>query len=509
MDIHENLASIAESNESGEADSRSTRSNTEFSLSNGSMASSSQPLKERSLSRWDTAIFSMRWRDQSGPSGSTRIKRKLEDTETPFYVKPILRAGNFFYSLWDAVREEEGKFRYSIWILSAALISVLMLFLTMISLIIYLRNATKEIETNASEVVSMQDEIIKKAEEQNMTVPEYLNGTIVGAIDKIQGALSMLEIVERLNPDLVGRANVTATIDSLQHLIDSGAPEVLGYINVSVAHINDQYGTSVYGAPKYFSSFAGVLFKTLPIGFLLGTAIGFLAIYNVLRSHKKMSLMFMEEIRQHAQRGQGDDASWFGIEKKYPIGRAVYFLGVMTSTALAQQIIFSTIISVLMTLILDSNGYGYFMHLFGYKVLAVVATILINRLIVVGFGNKFLSDGLHVKRVYLFFLYMCTFSMVHFVLGIYYALFRIIGMVITSLFVINRLDKTIFPVAGKFDNGHNAFMSMLVLTHAIQHDKQKTGAEGKSQKSRNTDDSTGGVSSDSQDRSVDEPLLAK
>ena len=58
----------------------------------------------------------------------------------------------------------------------------------------------------------------------------------------------------------------------------------------------------------------------------------------------------------------------------------------------------------------------------------------------------------------------------HLVIGLLYALWRVLYLVVTTIIVLNRLDISLFTTGKSLDTGHNAFMSMLVLTVLIQED---------------------------------------
>lgn len=45
-------------------------------------------------------------------------------------------------------------------------------------------------------------------------------------------------------------------------------------------------------------------------------------------------------------------------------------------------------------------------------------------------------------------------------------------LLVTTVIVLNRLDVSLFTIGKSLDNGHNAFMSMLVLTVLIQEDHE-------------------------------------
>ena len=55
-------------------------------------------------------------------------------------------------------------------------------------------------------------------------------------------------------------------------------------------------------------------------------------------------------------------------------------------------------------------------------------------------------------------------------IGLLYAVWRLLFLVASMILSLNRLDVTHFLAGKQLDAGHNAFMAMLVLTVLIQED---------------------------------------
>ena len=66
---------------------------------------------------------------------------------------------------------------------------------------------------------------------------------------------------------------------------------------------------------------------------------------------------------------------------------------------------------------------------------------------------------------------------VNLVVGFLLALYRLVYLLITTLVILNRLDICLFTAGKALDNGHNAFMSMLVLTVLVQEDREACAAQ--------------------------------
>jgi len=62
--------------------------------------------------------------------------------------------------------------------------------------------------------------------------------------------------------------------------------------------------------------------------------------------------------------------------------------------------------------------------------------------------------------------------------GLMNAFRRVVYSVVITVSALNRLDVSLLTVAKRLDNGHNAFMSMMVLNVLTQQDNQNFVATG-------------------------------
>lgn len=57
-------------------------------------------------------------------------------------------------------------------------------------------------------------------------------------------------------------------------------------------------------------------------------------------------------------------------------------------------------------------------------------------------------------------------------IGLLYALWRICYLLVITILILSRLDVSLFTSKKGLDNGHNAFMSMLMAGIVIQQDSE-------------------------------------
>lgn len=443
----------------------------------------------KSLEHWDSVIF--RQRSEAGRASRNGAATYKESEGMAFEPKNVAHKINqYFLQVWQDVKEEGNKFRYSAWVIAAVAVTGVLLLNYMVGSILYFQDLAQEVQLAAEKTLQIYDEQVKKTE-PILGAPEPSHRNLTDANVILQKLLAKSSLsdenrveVLKLGLQLASARNVTSSdiawMDSLRNIV----AKRIKFDPIAIS--------------KYFVDYCEVLQGTVVVGFLIGTMIGFYAMYTVLATHKRMSLQLTQEMRASSGKGSG-----FGIENKYPIGNAVHFMGVMVSTALIQQAIFGVIISLGLGAVFNFRGYAALMKFCGYWVLVGIVTLLVDAVMINYVSNKYLSDGFQVKRPRAFFFYMCVFTVLHFVLGIYYALIRMVWLAVTTLFVLSRLDISVFATGKSFDEGHNAFMSTLLLARITQHncrhpsnkikEKRETCEENGHVRDQNSIDSREGV----------------
>ncbi|CAD7704670.1 unnamed protein product [Ostreobium quekettii] len=442
----------------------------------------------RAMTRWETRVLVERWQGQVRTELSPRLSRKKAEvgrgdehrtglafvvhclTSGPTLIrKAIVR--NLRYS-WNVIKEEEGKFHYSVWMKVAVLTSLLLQVYFCIKTLEFWYEAVNDWKTFEFSVTSALDNVSETVTKLSQVVNQ--RAAAISGVGGRGGAES-----EGLAEGLNDSANGTVA------RVDQAVLPALGLEAVSIGETVFLFsGGFVADAVKYISTLLPKWQATIFIGYPFALLIGFRSVHVVLAQYKRMFLYLAREVElQREAAGNGGptaNETWVGIEKKYPIGGAIFFFGVLTSTAVIQMEIFGLLISLLLAILSNLSNFDLFLDVAGFWLLALLGVLVINRLIVVLLGNWLFSDGLRVHYPQLFFLYMFVFSMVHLVLGVLHAVVRLVFLLLTTVLVLNRLDFTPFAKFKNLDGGHNAFMSMLVLARVIQENKRglKLGMDG-------------------------------
>lgn len=411
------------------------------------------------LKRWSTAVLMERMKSEKGLGVDPDLHTIPEEENVGPTQQKLISFASFFRQIWDNVREEGDRFKYSIWMIAAVVVTVTLLLENSISLTLKLADMASAVGEKAESELQKRDQ---QLEQKTAGLGAESLFTALTHVDAVITKLLADSDVSKYHKELLDVGQGLALLGNHTESKDT-------WIEGLTATIDEYTGINFLSLPEYFADYCRVLQGTSVVGVFIGTMIGLHAVYTVLATHKRMSLRLFEHMRRSGERGSG-----FGIEDKYPIGRAVFFLGVMVSTTLVQQTIFAVIISLLLGIVFNFRGYEAFMQFCGYWLLVVILIILVNSLIVKHVGNRKLSDGFRIKHPRGFLVYMCVFSMLHFVLGIYYAVFRIVWLLVTTLFIISRLDITVFANGKRFDNGHSAFMATLLLARVTQQDLRYT-----------------------------------
>jgi len=314
--------------------------------------------------------------------------------------------------LWNALKEEPGKFRYAVWIKTSFLTSVIILIYICIRSISLLANVSVLYKENRDRFTSNLEEL-----------DSFL--TNAGWTDGIDSVIRTATVQLYLLAD--------AVILDLRH--------------------------------------------TAIVGYLLGLVVGLCSLVAVLIQHKRISLAVSEGLHtfriKALSQNQQVESPWPAFQEKYPLLGSCFFLAILSSTAIVQLHIVGFIVAVLLGMVIHVAKLSVLMDLFGFYIMAYVLVFVVD-VLVMHFSRTWLisPDGRHIKHPRWFNFIIVVLSMVHLVIGLLYALWRVVYLLITTIIVLNRLDISLFTAGKSLDNGHNAFMSMLVLTVLIQEDHE-------------------------------------
>eukprot|EP00210_Caulerpa_lentillifera_P002992 g2857.t1 len=371
----------------------------------------------------------------------------------------ITRISQAYYQ----VAEVENIFEYSSWMKSAAAFAVLMLIYNCIKtteifynlasawddyhkLALRFQHELHHVEDSLIELSHNLTEVSTElsAFSESPSAVAFVNASLPESVHHIEAFQETLEVFEKER----GRAYDLAGI-----MLD-----VALITTAKLVNITELKDSKIVGAFFYIDSIIPIIKYTCMVGYPIGTFIGLNSIYHVLVQHKRMSLGLEQALAARTSTLYGralddEDAklSLLGIEKKYQIGGAVYFFG------------------ILMTVIVDIKNFDVLLNIGGYIIFVYLFVLISNLLLTHLVGDRLLTqEGFHIRHPWTFFLYLFTFSMVHAVLGYLYAFWRALLLLITTFWVLNRLDISLFLAGKQLDNGHYSFMSMLLLTRVIR-----------------------------------------
>ena len=417
----------------------------------------------------------------------------LPSEDVAHYLNEVLQSNaNFvfnitrqkFLSCWDAISEEPGFFEYSAWMKAAVSFTILIVTYNCIKAIeiVFRFHSTWDVGHNvAIDLQSGLSNVEQMAREMQSSMAGI--GSASGEPTTYENLTSE---VQSLNtslsaflPQSTEASSAYQQAGGMLHLVLVRASQMMQSRNFD--------GDKVLSAFFYMDSLVGWLKYACIVGYPLGTLVGFISLYQVMRQHKEMSMGLAreEQVRSKTVVGKvgihrmGVRDTLMGLEEKYPIGGAVYFIGVLASTAVVQQHIFGICSTLIIAVFLNIAKFDILLNCGGYIVVIYVAIIASNFFWSHIIGDILLTNkGFKIRYPVLFFIFLFVFTIIHAVLGFFYALWRALLLFVTTVWVVNRLDISLFQTGKRLDNGHYSFMSMLVLTHVIRLENAARVREG-------------------------------
>ena len=415
----------------------------------------------------------------------------LPSEDVSQYLNEVMQSNaNFVFNItrqkllawWDAISEEPGFFVYSAWMKAAVSFTILIVTYNCIrAMEIIFRfqstwdmghNVAIELQSGLNHVDQMAREMQSSIEETGTTLaPVYEN--LTSEVQSLNASLSSFLPQDMDETPAYQRAS------AMLHLILVRASQMIKNSNFDA--------DKVLSAFFYMDSLVGWLKYACIVGYPLGTMVGFISLYQVMKQHKEMSMGLSreEQVRAHTVVGKVGihrtriRDTLMGLEEKYPVGGAVYFIGVLASTAVVQQHIFGICSTLVIAIFLNIAKFDVLLNCGGYIVLIYTAIIASNFFWSHIIGDYLLTNkGFKIRYPVLFFIFLFGFTIIHAVLGFFYALWRALLLFVTTVWVVNRLDISLFQTGKRLDNGHYSFMSMLLLTHVIRLENEARVREG-------------------------------
>ncbi|GFR47136.1 hypothetical protein Agub_g8825, partial [Astrephomene gubernaculifera] len=138
--------------------------------------------------------------------------------------------------------------------------------------------------------------------------------------------------------------------------------------------------------------------------------------------------------------------------------------------AVIQLYMVGVVLSVFLAFITHSWTWGFLMPKYWLYLLAVVLVVVLNKFILIGYlGNAFLSDGDHIHRPAAWLAFMTIMSITNLVIGLLLAVYRIVLLLLTTVFALGKLEVTIFTFFSFLDLPHNSFLAGLHLHESMSN----------------------------------------
>lgn len=219
---------------------------------------------------------------------------------------------------------------------------------------------------------------------------------------------------------------------------------------------------------SFFLAVMGGFYYTVVVGYVISTYIGFWSLYQVFAKQKELIIKLNREAAASCQGEICFQSFWQGSRPRYRISGAVYFLGTLVSTALIQQHILGVSIATVLAIAASINDIDCLLNTCNIHILLSLGVLMVTLVLSHALGNYVLVDGMNLAHPRWFFLYVFTFSLGNFVLGAFHGLYRLFYLLLSTFTALSRLDVSSFQSARGLDNGHNTFMSMVLLTQKAQ-----------------------------------------
>ena len=226
------------------------------------------------------------------------------------------------------------------------------------------------------------------------------------------------------------------------------------------------------------------------VGLMAGILVGIYSLISVLSQYKRISLAirsgFFENLELpedlvirpkketeeniHRVADIVTERDWKKLIVRYPMGASVFFFGILVSTAVIQLVLFGGFVSLLLSLIASIFEHRVFVILRPF--MAFLIAFLITWLLNGPLAQMVISEGILVQKYHIyhelsFLLFLLVYTAVHLVLGVFFALMRLVWVLLTTIACLNRLDRNLFPILQQNDLGHKSFMSTVLMQHAF------------------------------------------
>eukprot|EP01025_Chloroclados_australasicus_P059046 TRINITY_DN7454_c0_g2_i3.p1 TRINITY_DN7454_c0_g2~~TRINITY_DN7454_c0_g2_i3.p1 ORF type:complete len:787 (-),score=57.51 TRINITY_DN7454_c0_g2_i3:279-2639(-) len=342
-----------------------------------------------------------------------------------------------------------------------------------------IKNATQSFSTATEEVLSGLENVTNAVRDVQQMC-DMFNITELYSMDSFDGRLFFAQWQQVCQT--MGSSEVQAALFNLEQVNEN--VDALQETNKEVMTMLDQAETierqseelmvRVSSNENEWSDKIDVPFQVASsIGFMVGLVMGLSVLYITLVSYKRISIHLtldkaLKKMKGPQQQQIEHDNLQDSLER-FSIVSAIYFFGIVLSTSAIQMYIFSFFLTFCLTVLFSPWMWTVFLKKYYGYVIVYGGMLIINAVVVRRIGFTLL-DGKHaIKRPALWLAYYIIFSFAYLLLGLLFAVWRILYLLLTTLISINRLDITIFTTLTGLDNGHNSFMGMVLMAQAMNN----------------------------------------
>eukprot|EP00803_Ostreobium_quekettii_P003300 evm.model.scf_356.1 EVM.evm.TU.scf_356.1 scf_356:18330-25178(-) len=309
--------------------------------------------------------------------------------------------------------------------------------------------------------------------------------------------ISVDDFCNRVTAQLESRSE-TSRLYSCSTLKREEFPDLrLAAINVFLAEARDRGAEEPYD--RFTDRFSGkfvifwdtILLKTqwtCWVGYGVGLVMGAYTLVTVLGQYKRLTLAIraewfedvtidkgmgvsnrrnkeaLMEIAEKALRSR----SWNEVTGKYPMSHSMFFFGMLVSTAVLQLLVFGALVTYVLAFALSiTELFDIIKPLVALAVaLALVWFIqdVVSQWIIL---EGFFLNRYKVLQESWFLLFLLMNTITQLVIGIFFALWRFVLLLLTSITGLNRLDRNLFPIWKNLDFGQQAFLATVLMESAF------------------------------------------
>lgn len=363
-------------------------------------------------------------------------------------------------------------------------------------------------------ICSLGIEVLQPNSTQESLVTDFATAAGLDSTDTALGTATGAAALTEFSNLLSERVDQNLTEDRLYHCEDgrrqSNVCLMLAAVNMAEDMLSDQGQETEDPSDEFFGSFSGEVVYvfdvymrnlrwTVWLGFVVGLLFGCWTLLSVMGQYKRLSLAIRAGLFTDFDlevEYQCSDAQKPGVLKRvdsivgtrsfaklivlYPMSTAIFFSGMLISTAIMQLVVFGALVSSVFSLLwsLSDKEVLRIMAPILWTLFAFVITWMVNGPIATFvLGEGFLVSHFQVIHEILFLLFLLVFTSIHLVVGIFLAFFRMLWVLLTSLVTINRLDKNLFTYYKERDIGHKSFMALVLMQHVFHVETSGNQAE--------------------------------